>query len=349
MNGVVYWSMLMWRMVFMWMLGASWVARADDLMTKITSAAKYSVEQGGEALLVRVNGKTVWETYAGAGGKSVPQRIYSGTKGFWGLAALAAVEDELLKLDEKVADTITEWRDDKTRSQITVRELMDFTSGLPSLDGLHENSFPDRTATALKARCVGTPGKSFIYGPASLQVFHEILARKLKAKKRTPIRFLEREVLGPLDLGPQRYLPDTKGAPLLAAGFMQTARQWAAMGSVILKKGEPVLDEDDGLIAEALKGSKANAAFGFGFWNNHAAESKAGREVDVEPMLHRKWASQSWRGACLSKAAPADLVACIGSYGQRLYAVPSRGMVIVRMGKGGSFKDAVFLKKVFGD
>jgi hypothetical protein len=72
-----------------------------------------------------------------------------------------------------------------------------------------------------------------------------------------------------------------------------------------------------------IKSSDANRAFGFGFWNNHAAESKSAREVDVEDMLDKKWPAQSWRNACLCRAAPADLIACIGSYGQRLYIVPS--------------------------
>jgi CubicO group peptidase (beta-lactamase class C family) len=211
---------------------------------------------------------------------------------------------------------------------------------------LHENDHPNRTAAALKARSLAQPGERFFYGPANLQVFHEVLARKLK--KKTPTRFLEREVLSPLGLGSQRYLPDGKGVPLLAAGWMQTARQWSGMGRVILEKGEPVLDEDDGFFAEAMKGGKANEAYAFGFWNNHAAESKSSREIDVETMMERKLIAQSWKNICLSKIAPADLVACIGSYGQRLYVVPSKKLIIVRLGKGGDFKDAPFLKALFG-
>jgi hypothetical protein len=64
-------------------------------------------------------------------------------------------------------------------------------------------------------------------------------------------------------------------------------------------------------------------------------------------MMERKLMSQSWRNICLSKTAPAELVACIGSYGQRLYVVPSKKLVIVRLGKGGQFKDAPFLKALF--
>jgi len=303
---------------------------------RIQALAAYSTAHGGHALLIKQNGKTLHESYTNGHTKNEPHRIYSGTKAFWCLTAFAAEKDGLFKLDDRVADTITEWQSDKRRSKITVRQLLDFTSGLEPLFGLHENTFKDRAAASLKASIVGTTGKSFIYGPAPLQVYHELLARKLRAKEQTPTRYLERKVLGPLDLGSQRYLPDPKGVPLLAAGFMQTARQWSELGSWLLK------NEDT---QSALKTSDANHAFGF--WNNHAATSKFAREVDVEDMLDKKWPAQSWRNACLCRSAPADLIACIGSYGQRIYIVPSQKLVIVRLAKDKKPNDAEMLRLLF--
>jgi CubicO group peptidase (beta-lactamase class C family) len=331
-----------------WILFACLIAVPGLMPAQDFAAAEaYSVKMGGMAFLVKVDGKIIRETYSNGGDKNIPQKIYSGTKAFWSLTALVAAEEGLLKLDEPVAQTIPEWADDKTKSKIVIRDLLNFTSGLSPLPELHENDYPNRTTAALKARSLAQPGRKRTARPASLQVFHEVLARKLK--KKTPTRFLEREVLSPLGLGSQRYLPDGQGVPLLAAGWMQTARQWSGMGRVILEKGEPVLDEDDGFFAEAMKGGKANEAYAFGFWNNHAAESKSSREIDVETMMERKLIAQSWKNICLSKIAPADLVACIGSYGQRLYVVPSKKLVIVRLGKGGDFKDAPFLKALFGE
>src|SRR5207249_4935391 len=57
-------------------------------------------------------------------------RLASGTKSFSGAMLAAAVEDGLLKLDEKVADTITEWKNDQRKSQITIRHLLSLTSGI---------------------------------------------------------------------------------------------------------------------------------------------------------------------------------------------------------------------------
>jgi hypothetical protein len=316
------------------------VALAEETLPqeRIQALAAYSTAHGGHALLIKQNGKTLHESYSNGHPKDEPHRIYSGTKAFWCLTAFAAEKEGLLKLSERVADTITEWQSDPRHSKITIRQLLDFTSGLEPLFGLHQNDFQDRTTHALKAPLVGTTGQSFIYGPASLQVYHELLRRKLQEKEQTPRRYLERKVLRPLDLGPQRYLADAKGTPLLAAGFMQTARQWSELGSWLLKHEK---------IVYAFKPSDANRAFGFGFWNNHAATSKTAREVDVEDTLDKKWHEQFWRNACLCRAAPADLIACIGSYGQRLYIVPSQKLVIVRLAQDSKPNDAQMLRRLF--
>jgi CubicO group peptidase (beta-lactamase class C family) len=172
----------------------------------------------------------------------------------------------------------------------------------------------------------------------SLQVFYEVLKEKLRGK--TPIEYLERRVLRPMRLGPQRYLKDRAGNPLLAAGFVMTAREWAKMGELVLREGKPVVRPQT--LAKCWRGSPANRAFSLGWWNNRAAPG--GREFDFEEMLIPKWSRQNWRDACLCRDAPSDLVACIGSGYQRLYVIPSLDLVVVRQGGGGRFSDAQFLR-----
>ena len=87
--------------------------------------------------------------------------------------------------------------------------------------------------------------------------------------------------------------------------------------------------------------------FGLGFWNNRLAAS-GGREVDPEDMLHRKWPQQQWRNTCLCRAAPSDLVASVGSGGQRLYVIPSMNLIVVRQGAPTKFSDGAFLRALLG-
>lgn len=308
----------------------------------LRAAAEYSAAHRGESLLVMQRGRTVLEKYGGAASANTPLRIYSGTKAFWNLAALAAAEDGLLALDERVAETIPSWRGDGRKARVTIRQLLDFSAGLDPGFFLHGDKQRDRDAAAMGLPIVAEPGSAFIYGPSALQIFHAVLKAKLHGE--APHKFLERRLLRRLGLGPQRYLPDRTGNPLLASGWMLTARQWARLGTAVLNGGRPVVSSNS--LAQCWRGSSANAAFSLGWWNNRAAPN--GREFDFEAMLHPPWPAQNWNSACISRDAPSDLVGCIGSGGQRLYVIPSLQVVLVRHGAGGSFSDARFLRLLLG-
>lgn len=327
------------------LLGAPLAATAQSRQlpeARLAAAAEYSDRHGGLALLVRQHGQTRLETGPAC---REPRRIYSGTKAFWGLAALAAIEDGVLKPDEAVAEILPEWQD---RPNIRIQHLLDFSCGLAACPHLHEDGLKDRNRLALQQPQLAQPGRAFIYGPSALQVFHEVLKRRLAGRWRreSPVRYLERRVLRPLDLGPQRYLPDAAGNPLLAAGFMLSARQWAAVGELMLDRGRPVL-RHPATWQSVGNGSAAGAPYHCGFWNNHHAGQGEAREDDIERQLDRPWASQSWARTCLCRTAPPDLLACVGSGGQRLYAVPSQGLMVVRLGGGQGFRDPDFLRRLF--
>ena len=303
----------------------------------LRAAAAYSKSQGGRSFLALQNGRVVLEQ-----SPNEAHKIYSGTKAFWGLAALAAAEDGLLNLDERVAETIPAWAADSRKARVTIRQLLDFSSGLAPVFRLHNNDPGDRDSIAIKSPMVANPGSVFIYGPSSLQVFHAVLKEKLRGE--SPTHYLERRVLRRLGLGSQRYLKDRAGNPLLASGWLLSARQWAKLGEAALNGGAPIVS--GGSMAQCWRGSSANGAFSLGWWNNRQAPG--GREVDVESMLVPKWQRQGWGGAVLCRDAPSDLVACIGSGHQRLYVIPSMNLVVVRQGSGGRFSDGRFLRLLLG-
>ena len=329
-----------------WIAGPRQLFAAELDGAHLRAAAQYSAAHTGVAMLVMKGGKTIFADYPNGHSPREVHKIYSGTKGFWILAALKAVEEGCLDLDERVAATIPEWQNDAGKARVTIRQLLNFCSGLDAANQLHGEGFENRDAIAVRTRLVAQPGSAFIYGPAPLQVFHEILKRKLENRGEAPTAFLERKVLRPMGLGPQRYLADKRGNPLLATGFMMTAQRWARMGQLILEGGRPVISSNS--LALCFRGSPANCAFGMGFWNNTMASSALGRELDIEDMLEPKWYRQNWQNACICRDAPADLVAAIGSGYQRLFVIPSMQLVVVRLGRFGRYSDAHFLRLLLG-
>ena len=310
-------------------------------------AAKYSESKRGVSLLVLQNGRTIFEHYANGGQSDGAWPIFSGTKSFWGIAALAAVGQGLFKLDDRVSDTITEWRSDPTKSQITIRQLLNLTDGIDGASQLHRTSIRDRNAMALQLPVVARPGSAFIYGPSHLQIFGELLRRKLNGSNT--ISYMEQRVLHPLGIGSPEYKKDARGNPLLASGFELSARQWARLGQLILGHGSyhgrQIVSTD--LLQQAFAGSVPNPAYGLTFWLNRSAGFLS-REEDLEKMLDLPWQRASWGSLCICKSAPPDTIVALGSGYQRLFVIPSLNAVIVRQGQNARFSDAHFLRLVLG-
>src|SRR6266566_5697526 len=309
-------------------------------------AAQYSERRRGVSMLVIQNGRTVFEHYANGGSARGRWPIFSGTKSFWGIAALAAVRDGFFKLDDFVSDTITEWKSDPRKSQITIRQLLSQTDGIEGASRLQRASIRDRNAMAIRLPIVAEPGSAFIYGPSHLQIFSELLRRKLKGRATTA--YVEGHVSNRLGLHRLNYKKDSLGNPLLATGFELTAREWARLGELVLGRGNyhgrRIISAD--LLREAFAGSPANPSYGLTFWLNQQASN--GREVDIERMLDLPGQSAQWTDVCICKDAPADMVVALGSGYQRLFIIPSLHALIVRQGSNAKFSDAHFLQLALG-
>ena len=324
------------------LVSASAEFRPDDC----ARAAQYSEKRRGLSLLVWQNGRSIFEHYANGGSAENRSPIFSGTKSFWGIGALCAVRDGLIKLDDHVADTIQEWKLDPRKSQITIRQLLNFTDGLEGASFLHRASIPNRDAVAIRLPIVAQPGARFTYGPSHLQVFAELLRRKLNGQ--SAVSYLQEKVLTPLGLGGLDFKVDSRGNPLPASGFELTAREWARLGQLVLAHGKYggrfILPS--GLLQQAWNGSSANPSYGLTFWLNRQAPMA--REIDFEKEIDLPWDRARWSGLCISRKAPSDMVVALGSGYQRLFIVPSLNALIVRQGRDAKFSDAEFLRLLFG-
>jgi CubicO group peptidase (beta-lactamase class C family) len=321
-------------------------AFAEISASDCARAATYSESRRGVSMLVMQNGRTIFEHYANGGLASGRWPIFSGTKGFWGIAALAAVHDGLFRLDDLVSDTITEWKNDPRKSRITIRQLLSQTDGIEAASRLQRASIRDRNTMAIRLPTIAEPGSAFIYGPSHLQIFSELLRRKLKG--HGTIGYFEGHVSDRLGLHRLKYKKDSLGNPLPATGFELTAREWARLGELVLGNGNYHGRQivRAALLREAFAGSQANPSYGLTFWlNQHAL---IGREADFERMLDLPWQSAQWTDVCICKDAPSDMIVALGSGYQRLFIIPSLKAVIVRQGSNAKFSDAHFLRLVLG-
>lgn len=335
-----------WLSIFVVALLASSSFAAEIQPGNCARAAGYSDKNRGFSVLVIQNGKTIFEHYANGGGTDMRCKIFSGTKSFWGIAALCAVRDGFFKLDDRVADTITEWKSDPRKSQITIRQLLNQTDGVEPAPHLHSESIRDRNAVAIQLPLVAAPGSAFAYGPSHLQIFNEVLRRKLNG--RSTISYIQENVLSPLGLTSLEFKRDGRGNPLPASGFELTAREWANFGEMILGRGnyhgKQIVPSN--LLAQACTGSGANPSYGLTFWLNRQAPNA--REIDYEKELDLKWQRARWSGICFCRPAPTDMVVALGSNYQRLFIIPSMNALIVRQGMSGKFSDSFFLRLILG-
>ena len=318
--------------------------------SRLNTLARFSQSQGGSALLVLEKGRLRIERYRNKRIKLEPQNLMSGAKNFIVIAVLQAAEEGLLDLDEFASASILEWRSDLFKSKIRIRDLLRCSSGLdPATHILQSRSCSDKYATALQVESLNEPGVAFAYGPSHYLVIAEVLHRKLAKRGELLPDFLLRRILSPLKLDLDTWRMDLVGNLIPFAGLSLKPRDWLLFGRMLEARGSLGGKSLLGVrsLTEALTPSPTNRAYGLGFWLNAEASNPEAIEADVERWISEPVGSIHWQKACLSRNAPTDLFACIGSGGQRLYIVPSRQMVIVHLGRCKGFRDAEFLDILF--
>jgi CubicO group peptidase (beta-lactamase class C family) len=278
----------------------------------VEAAEAYARRHMFHALLVQRGAQLAHEHYENGWSADKPHALYSGTKSFWGPLAVAAQDDGILALDEPVAATIASWRDDPEKARVTLRQLLQLTSGI-GFGGL--GSAVPTYAAALETALKNAPGERFTYGGIPLQVFGAVLARKLAP--RTPHDFLRERLLERIGLQIASWRTLKDGTQPLPTGAFLTAREWLKFGVLVRDrgrwKGEAVLRE--AALAACFSGSAPNPRYGLGWW--------------LSPLPSRP-----------------DIVYASGAGGQALYVIPSEDAVVVKFGNASSYKHEAFLRRL---
>ena len=251
-------------------------------------------------------------------GRLVAERYWSGwtanTAGPWfsaGKTVTSALVTHLaaqgrLSLDAPARNQLgTGWsRAPLAEPSITIRHLLSMASGL------------DDSLTF-----VTPPGTRFYYNnPGYYQLFG-VLER---ASGQTVPQLAESALFSRIGMSRTSAIPSTDtGEPGFI--FRGSARDFARFGLLMLQNGRwngAVVLQDSASLAQARRWSGTdNQSYGWLWWLNGGASHR----------LPGPYVLPTGTGP-LFPAAPADLVAALGKDDKKLYLVPSRDLVVVRLG-----------------
>lgn len=221
------------------------------------------------------------------------------------------------------------------RAKITLRHLLNMSSGLNHLEGgdrLQDADtvrilFTDRAADAAAASIAqpleAAPGAKYEYSTATSVILADIVQRTIAPGARTPKarraamrQYMLQHLIRPAGMSSLVCEFDAAGTMLGGSLCHATARDWARFGQMYLDgglvNGQQVVLPD--WIAFARTPAATDGGYGGHFWLNRPRPK--GSDAALFPEM-----------------GPADAYAAIGHLGQYVVIVPSKRLVVVRLGK----------------
>lgn len=285
-----------------------------DALAKALDAA-FADGLGTRGVVVVKDGKLVAERYADGFTKDVPQLGWSMSKSVANLLTGRVAAQGKVTVGD--ANLRPEWTDD--RAAITVEDLMRMRSGL-AWDETYDLGTaitemlylaPDMGAFAASQKLAHPVGTFEQYSSGSTNILCDVLLDRTGSDANLP-----RELLfAPLGISSAVWEPDASGTPVCSSYMWATPRDWAAVGQFALDDGvvggERLLPE--GWLASSLTPTDAQTRedddYGAGWWLN--------TNVD---------------GSGVYAGLPKDAYWMSGHDGQRVFVIPSKGLVIARLG-----------------
>lgn len=308
------------------------VARQRTIAPEALSAAtRYAMERETQALLIWRNGRL--EHAAFAPGVAPSERLNSYYMHFPVLSLLygVAIQDGVIgSVDDPVGKYIAEWANDP-RGRITLRQLLTMHAGL---EMYFDNADPktkesklflgaDSTTPALQFSAIEAPGTSFQYNYLVPEILGIALQRALG--KRRYADYLSARLWKPLGDGDAAvWLDQPGGRPHFNSALFAAAHDWLNVGKLILNQGRVGSRQvvPRSWIKTMTTPSATNPNYGM-LW--FGSPYQAVRRYSSDPRYQYK----------VSSSAPYlanDLMYLDGYGGQRVYIVPSKKLVIVRIG-----------------
>lgn len=271
-------------------------------------------EKKTAAVVVLYKGELIGEKYAKDLGITPDTRIWgwSMTKSI--MNAMAGVLTKQGKLNVNGVAPVPEWQQDRRRD-ITINDLMHMSSGLKWDEDYSDVSSAtnmlyrsgDCYKVAIDVPFQKEPGSEWKYSSGTSNILSGIM-RSLIGNDKVYHEFPYREIFNKIGVTSMIIETDVAGNFVGSSYGYATARDWARFG---------LLYYNDGI----WKGDTILPKGWVSYTRTPAASSRGGYGAQF-------WLNQSKK----LPDAPEDLFSCNGHRGQRIYIIPSRNLVVVRLG-----------------
>jgi CubicO group peptidase (beta-lactamase class C family) len=285
------------------------------------------------AIIVMQDGKRVYERYAPGYGPGNRFISWSMAKSLTSTIIGMLVADGKLRLDAPAPVPAWHSTPGDPRAAITLRQLLHMSSGLKHTEvepigsadtnrGLFSDKSADIAAFAVSAPLESKPGTVFEYSTLTSHILADIAVRALAPEARTPAQrraamrqFILDRLSGPAGMPSLICEYDPAGTLLGGSLCHATARDWANFGQLYLDNGTVAGREviSPTWVNFVRTPSPANIGYGGHFWLNRAPQGK--------------------QGGLFADQGPPDAFSANGHLGQYVIAVPSKRLVVVRLGK----------------
>ncbi len=303
--------------------------------TVLQSALDEAFDQPGEkqkrtaAVVVAYKGKLVAAQYWMEQSVTPDTRLWGWSMNKSIVNAMVGVLVKQHKLSPEASAPVEAWLQDKRRD-ITINDLLNMSSGLEWNEDYGDIS--DVTTMLYKERnCYQyassfpfskKPGTEWKYSSGTANILSGIIRFALNDDKRY-FEFPYTEIFRKIGMNSMVLETDAHGYFVGSSYGYATATDWAKFGQLYLQdgvwQGDSILPKD-WVAFTSTPAKAANGEYGAMFWLN-----RSGKLPD----------------------APADMISCQGHRGQRVFIIPSRELVVVRLGFGDDkFDHNLFLKDI---
>ena len=188
-----------------------------------------------QAVVVVKNGKIISEKYADGYDIDSHGTSWSMAKSYYAaLVGISIDRGEIKSLDERVSNYLDYFNDE--RSDITIRDLLDMSSGLDFPSHEHEKMFfqTDHLAYAKEVGVEKDAGIKFEYNNVNSMLIGDILLQA--TGKKADLLFIER-ILKPLQIDDYKLWKDEMGNVMTYCCVDMSARDYSKIGLLFSRNG----------------------------------------------------------------------------------------------------------------